>query len=127
MELFYIEPCTWEVMIISKIKTELLHRRRKEASELDFNDELPFMGFVCAQVVSIVACTMCYPIDSGRKRLMMKAEKPLAERKYMNSLHAFRRIFIDEGIGGFYLGIGPNLFRSKFISKFWRCFTFGWI
>jgi hypothetical protein len=51
VELFYIEPCTWEVMIISKIKTELLHRRRKEASELDFNDELPFMGFVCAQVV----------------------------------------------------------------------------
>jgi solute carrier family 25 (mitochondrial adenine nucleotide translocator), member 4/5/6/31 len=95
------------------IKTELLHRRRKSSPELDFNDELTFMErFACAQIVSIVAGTMCYPIDSVRRRLMMQAGKPLAERKYKNSLHAFQRIFIDEGMRGFYLGIGPNLFRS---------------
>jgi solute carrier family 25 (adenine nucleotide translocator) protein 4/5/6/31 len=44
--------------------------------------------------------------------MMMQAGKPLVERKYTNSLNAFRRIFIDEGMKGFYLGIGPNLFRS---------------
>jgi solute carrier family 25 (adenine nucleotide translocator) protein 4/5/6/31 len=95
------------------IKTEVLHRRRKKSPELDSNDELTFSErFVCAQIVSIVAGTMCYPIDSVRRRMMMQAGKPLVERKYTNSLNAFRRIFIDEGMKGFYLGIGPNLFRS---------------
>lgn len=95
------------------IKTELLHRRRKKSPELDSNDELTLMErFVCAQIVSIVAGTMCYPIDSVRRRMMMQAGKPMAERKYSNSLNAFRRIFVDEGMKGFYLGIGPNLFRS---------------
>lgn len=95
------------------IKTEVLHRRRKKSPELDSNDELTFIErFVCAQIVSIVAGTMCYPIDSVRRRMMMQAGKPLVERKYTNSLNAFRRIFIDEGMKGFYLGIGPNLFRS---------------
>lgn len=95
------------------IKTELLHRRRKNSSDDNFNEELSFAErFLCAQLVSIVAGTMCYPIDSVRRRMMMQAGKPLAERKYTNSLNAFRRIFVDEGMRGFYLGLGPNLFRS---------------
>ena len=33
--------------------------------------------------------------------------------KYINgSVHAFRRIWVEEGMKGFYLGIGPNLIRS---------------
>jgi solute carrier family 25 (adenine nucleotide translocator) protein 4/5/6/31 len=68
--------------------------------------------FMAAQIVSIVAGTLCYPIDSVRRRLMMQAGQPISERLYRNSLHAFYRIQMEEGLRGFYLGIGPNLIRS---------------
>jgi Mitochondrial carrier protein. len=94
-------------------KTELLHRRRKQGTNVT-SDEKMTMGerFLIAQIVSIVAGTICYPIDSVRRRLMMQAGQPSEVRLYSNSLHAFRRIFVEEGIRGFYLGIGPNLIRS---------------
>eukprot|EP01083_Nonionella_stella_P010282 29338_1 len=68
--------------------------------------------FAVAQTVSVVAGTICYPIDSVRRRLMMQAGHPVDMRKYSNSIHAFRLIFAEEGLRGFYLGIGPNLIRS---------------
>jgi solute carrier family 25 (adenine nucleotide translocator) protein 4/5/6/31 len=68
--------------------------------------------FAIAQVISITAGTICYPIDSVRRRLMMQAGQPVDVRLYSNSIHAFQRIFMEEGVKGFYLGIGPNLMRS---------------
>ncbi len=100
-------------------KTELLHRRRKQSIDIsnDANaDDLTTMTlserFMIAQIVSIVAGSTCYPIDSVRRRLMMQAGQPLSTRLYTNSIHAFRRIYVEEGMRGFYLGIGPNLMRS---------------
>ena len=98
-------------------KTEVLHRRRKQSlngGRSDFSDEILTLPerFAIAQVVSIVAGTICYPIDSVRRRLMMQAGQRLSDRPYNNSIHAFRRVFVEEGIRGFYLGIGPNLIRS---------------
>jgi solute carrier family 25 (adenine nucleotide translocator) protein 4/5/6/31 len=92
-------------------KTELLHRRRKNGSNAD---SIVTMGerFAIAQVISITAGTICYPIDSVRRRLMMQAGQPVDVRLYSNSIHAFQRIFMEEGVKGFYLGIGPNLMRS---------------
>jgi solute carrier family 25 (adenine nucleotide translocator) protein 4/5/6/31 len=68
--------------------------------------------FGIAQIVSITAGTICYPIDSVRRRLMMQAGRPIDERTYKHSKDAFRKIFKMEGIKGFYLGIGPNIVRS---------------
>jgi solute carrier family 25 (adenine nucleotide translocator) protein 4/5/6/31 len=68
--------------------------------------------FGIAQIVSITAGTICYPIDSVRRRLMMQAGRPIDERTYKHSKDAFRKIFRMEGIKGFYLGIGPNIVRS---------------
>jgi solute carrier family 25 (adenine nucleotide translocator) protein 4/5/6/31 len=68
--------------------------------------------FGIAQIVSITAGTICYPIDSVRRRLMMQAGRPVDERTFKHSKDAFRKIFKMEGIKGFYLGIGPNIVRS---------------
>jgi solute carrier family 25 (adenine nucleotide translocator) protein 4/5/6/31 len=94
-------------------KTELLYRRKKENKGVDLDASMT-MGerFMIAQIVSIVAGTICYPIDSVRRRLMMQAGQPGDARLYSNSIHAFQRIFLEEGVRGFYLGIGPNLMRS---------------
>ena len=68
--------------------------------------------FAAAQVVSMAAGTVCYPLDSVRRRLMMQAGTPVKSRPYRNSLACFRGVWRSEGVRGFFLGIGPNLVRS---------------
>lgn len=68
--------------------------------------------YMIAQIVSITAGTLCYPIDSVRRRLMMQAGQPMNERQYKHACNAFQIIYQREGIKGFYLGIGPNIVRS---------------
>lgn len=105
-------------------KTELVHRRQyggncnrnstvEATTTTDPNVSLSFMErFAIAQIVSITAGTICYPLDTVRRNLMMQAGRTQEERLYRNSLHAFQRIFVEEGLRGFYFGIGPNLVRS---------------
>lgn len=74
-------------------------------------DSMTWAGrFGAAQFVSLAAGTLCYPIDSVRRRLMMQAGA--SEKKYRHGAHAFRLIWSQEGIRGFYRGIAPNLVRS---------------
>mmetsp|Transcript_7550 Transcript_7550/g.8137 ORF Transcript_7550/g.8137 Transcript_7550/m.8137 type:complete len:92 (+) Transcript_7550:683-958(+) len=69
--------------------------------------------YLLAQFVSITAGTVCYPIDSVRRRLMMQAGRPHPERHYQHgAVSAFSTIYHREGLQGFYLGLGPNLVRS---------------
>jgi solute carrier family 25 (mitochondrial adenine nucleotide translocator), member 4/5/6/31 len=68
--------------------------------------------FTLAQLVSLTAGTICYPIDSVRRRLMMQAGKAKEARLYRNSIHCFQKVFREEGFRGFYLGLAPNLVRS---------------
>lgn len=68
--------------------------------------------FAIAQTVSIIAGTICYPIDSVRRRMMMQAGKSKNHRQYKDSIDAIRKILQQEGIKGFYLGLAPNSIRS---------------
>ncbi len=95
-------------------KEEVVYRRKQSLGYDDRINVSISIGekFAIAQIVSIVAGTICYPIDSVRRRLMMQAGMPQNERLYTGSIHAFRRIYVDEGMRGFYLGFGPNLIRT---------------
>ena len=91
------------------LKTELQHIRDKQ------NDSNPMKfaeRFVLAQTVSLTAGTLCYPIDSVRRRLMMQAGLPINLRTYRGSIHCFKVVWAQEGLRGFYLGLAPNLVRS---------------
>uniref|UniRef100_A0A7S2MWD8 ADP/ATP translocase n=1 Tax=Helicotheca tamesis TaxID=374047 RepID=A0A7S2MWD8_9STRA len=104
------------------MKSEIIHRKLQTIDYSDerslkktkkLNDTLTMKErFAVAQVVSIVAGTICYPIDSVRRRLMMQAGEPVELRRYRNSFDCFHRVMAQEGMRGFYLGIGPNLVRS---------------
>lgn len=67
--------------------------------------------FAAAQFVSMAASTLHYPLDCVRRRLMMEAGRVEEERRYRNTIHCFRRVWAEEGLKGFYLGLGPNLVR----------------
>jgi len=87
-----------------RMKNKITH---SETNELGFGERV-----VLAQFVSIFAGVFCYPFDSIRRRMMMQAGRPHNEQIYENSLQAIRKIWVKEGICGFFLGIGPNLLRS---------------
>jgi solute carrier family 25 (adenine nucleotide translocator) protein 4/5/6/31 len=94
------------------VKEELNHHH-----EISANGAEPYQitwteRFALAQTVALTAGTICYPIDSVRRRLMMQAGVPEIERTYRGSIQCFRIVFQQEGIKGFYLGIAPNLVRS---------------
>jgi solute carrier family 25 (adenine nucleotide translocator) protein 4/5/6/31 len=53
-----------------------------------------------------------YPFDTVRRRLMLEAEKPAAERMYRNGRHAAAEVFKAEGMAGMYKGALPEIFRG---------------
>uniref|UniRef100_A0A6U6GBS2 ADP/ATP translocase n=1 Tax=Odontella aurita TaxID=265563 RepID=A0A6U6GBS2_9STRA len=96
-------------------KKELVNRKSSaSASPLDIANPTVqptvYERFFAAQFVSILASITHYPLDSVRRRLMMQAGR--SDRQYASALDCFGKIFYQEGIGGFYLGIGPNIVRS---------------
>ena len=90
------------------VKSEWQHRK----SRMDEPDATWTERFILAQTVALTAGIICYPIDSVRRRLMMQAGKPRNQRLYLGSMQCFRRVWVEEGLRGFYLGIGPNMIRS---------------
>ncbi|KAL3918861.1 MAG: hypothetical protein SGILL_004044 [Bacillariaceae sp.] len=95
-------------------KTEWHHWQLLESEKLG-TDYIPMTWterFFLAQFVSLSAGAICYPIDSVRRRMMMQAGKSWDQQLYHNSFQCFARIWSREGWRGFYLGFGPNVFRS---------------
>ena len=68
--------------------------------------------FLAAQTISLSAGTLSYPFDSVRRRMMMQAGMPTAQRPYRNSIDCIASVYGKEGLRGFYLGLGPNIVRS---------------
>eukprot|EP00980_Cylindrotheca_fusiformis_P004374 scaffold925_cov129-Cylindrotheca_fusiformis.AAC.27 len=93
------------------IKGELQYFKKQKYGEHEYPMTMTERLFL-AQSVALAAGTICYPIDSVRRRLMMQAGVPEKNRKYRGTIDCFLVVFKQEGIGGFYLGIGPNLVRS---------------
>lgn len=95
------------------LKHDLLVRYRNNNGNKLISSDLPLhYKFLTAQLVSLVAGTICYPIDSVRRRLMMQACVVREKRLYRNGMDCFVQVWREEGWRGFYLGIGPNVVRS---------------
>ena len=90
------------------LKAEILHRKRDSSfQKMTWSERI--LG---AQFVSVTAGTICYPLDSVRRRMMMQLGVPVKDRIYANSIRCFRLILRQEGWRGFYLGLAPNILRS---------------
>jgi solute carrier family 25 (adenine nucleotide translocator) protein 4/5/6/31 len=93
------------------IKSEYAARRKIQDSSGKRNKMLLAERYAAAQIVSMSASTLHYPLDCVRRRLMMQAGVPKEARKYRNAFQCFVRVWNEEGVRGFYLGLGPNLLR----------------
>ena len=80
---------------------------RKEATIIE--------KFIFAQFVTGSAGVVSYPLDTVRRRLMMMSGKKAKDSKvtyYSGTMDCFRKVYAEEGIGGFFKGALSNFFRG---------------
>lgn len=73
-----------------------------------------------AQMVTTLAGTVCYPLDTIRRRIMMQTNETVTVNGgvasvvpyYRNSWHCLSRILLEEGLRGLFRGLGTNLIRG---------------
>jgi len=69
-----------------------------------------FAMWAFAQVVTVSAGILSYPLDTVRRRLMMDSGR--AEKMYNGTLDCFKRIAADEGPKAFFKGSLSNVIRG---------------
>jgi len=107
------------------VAKSFLNIRRSDSKLYFYTDLISRLG--CAQLVTTVAGTVCFPLDTIRRRMMMQAREDVAPQfapqfnlksgkqpkvYYRNSFHCFARILQEEGIRGLFAGLTANLFRG---------------
>ena len=65
----------------------------------------PVANLLLGGMAGIVAATVCYPLDTIRRRMQMKGVV------YANQLDAFAKIYAGEGLRGFYRGWAANTMK----------------
>eukprot|EP00879_Flechtneria_rotunda_P023903 GHRR01025314.1.p2 GENE.GHRR01025314.1~~GHRR01025314.1.p2 ORF type:complete len:176 (+),score=56.53 GHRR01025314.1:51-530(+) len=65
----------------------------------------PIANLFMGGAAGTVAATICYPLDTIRRRMQMKGQT------YNNQLHAFQSIWVKEGMRGFYRGWAANTIK----------------
>lgn len=70
------------------------------------------MKWLYAQVVTVSAGIISYPLDTVRRRLMMQSGRPVEEMTYKGTFDCFKVIARDEGVGAFFKGALSNIIRG---------------
>jgi solute carrier family 25 (adenine nucleotide translocator) protein 4/5/6/31 len=69
-------------------------------------------AFVCATVARTITTPFNYPFDTIRRRMMLDSDKPAEERMYKSAIDCMVKVSKNEGLGGVYKGLVPELFRG---------------
>ena len=84
----------------------------KDLYRLDSPSATYFQKYIAAQSVTTLVGTLCYPIDTVKRRMMMQGDKAVA--LYKSGWHCFTSIIQKEGPRGLFHGLSVNLFRGVF-------------
>lgn len=71
-----------------------------------------FAMWAFAQVVTVGAGIVSYPLDTVRRRLMMQSGKTGADIQYTGTMDCFRKIAAQEGPKAFFKGCLSNVIRG---------------
>ncbi|EMD32637.1 hypothetical protein CERSUDRAFT_87946 [Gelatoporia subvermispora B] len=66
-------------------------------------------NFVQGGFAGAFGATIVYPIDLGKTRMQNQRSTVVGQLLYKNSLDCVRKVFRNEGLVGFYRGLGPQL------------------
>ena len=84
----------------------------KDLYKLDDPSTTYFQKYMAAQSVTTLVGTICYPIDTVKRRMMMQGDKSVVV--YRSGFHCFISIIKSEGPTGLFHGLSVNLFRGIF-------------
>jgi len=70
----------------------------------------PAKNFALAFATDTVAGCVAYPFDTVRRAMMMQAGNE--EKQYKNTLDAWKKIYQNRGVRGFFNGCGSNILRG---------------
>lgn len=83
----------------------------KDALFTDFRNASVLLTWLFAQVVTVFAGIMSYPIDTIRRRMMMQSGR--SDKMYNSTMDCLVKIFKNEGgIKPFFKGAGSNVIRG---------------
>jgi solute carrier family 25 phosphate transporter 23/24/25/41 len=85
---------------------ELPQPQPTKSTRASADDTLAIHKFIAGAVAGSVACIGCYPLDLVRTRLTTELE---GLEHYRGMSDAFSKIAKEEGLLGFYSGLGPTL------------------
>jgi solute carrier family 25 (adenine nucleotide translocator) protein 4/5/6/31 len=68
-------------------------------------------NFVVGSFTSAFASLACYPLETVKNRLILQGDKPLEGRVYVGIVDCFKKIIQEEGLSGFYKGVGLEICR----------------
>lgn len=71
-----------------------------------------FARFLFAQLTTIAAGLLTYPLDTIRRRMMVQATKKLGEIQYTSSFDCLKKILTNEGVCGLFDGALINIGRA---------------
>jgi len=71
-----------------------------------------FVMWMFAQVVTVSAGMVSYPLDTVRRRLMMQSGKKGGDIMYKSTGDCFKVILRDEGAAAFFKGASANIIRG---------------
>jgi len=86
----------------------------------------PFFSssLVAGACAGIVVTFVCAPLDVAKVR--MQVQGSLGRIKYRGMISSLRQIAVEEGVGGFYKGLGPALCTLPlFWGIYWNCYDKG--
>ena len=78
----------------------------------DFKKSPILLQWFFAQVVTVGAGIVSYPLDTVRRRLMMTSGKKGADKMYDGTWDCFKKIYRDEGGKAFFKGCLSNVIRG---------------
>lgn len=68
-----------------------------------------FEKWAAAQVITIIAGFLCYPLDTVKRRIIIQSGE--VQKKYRNSFHCLSIMYGEEGFKGYFKGFSPNILR----------------
>ena len=69
-----------------------------------------FVKWIAAQTITIMSGMCLYPLDTVRRRIIVQSGE--ANKLYKNSFDCIRKMYVQEGMKGYYKGFIANAFRT---------------
>eukprot|EP01018_Ginkgo_biloba_P028243 Gb_36417 [translate_table: standard] len=93
--------------VYEKMKVYLAKRAGTTSDKLGAGDVA-----VASSVSKIIASTMTYPHEVVRSRLQEQGHARASEVRYAGVVDCIKKVFLQEGVSGFYRGCATNLMRT---------------